>query len=111
MASGTLGTPVVLNANTLTTLYTVPTGKTATVNFNLVNISSSPAFVRVAISNTATPSDSEWVEHGTYLLPSGDKSNSNVLERSAFVCQAGANVVCYANISNAIACRAHGFEG
>lgn len=111
MASGTLGTPILLTANTLTTLYKVPEGKTATVNFNLVNISPTPAFVRVAISNTAIPLDSEWVEHGVYLLPSGDTSNSNVLERSAFVCQAGATIVCHASVSNAIACRAYGVEG
>jgi hypothetical protein len=110
MASGTLGT-VLLAANTLTTLYTVPAGKTSTVNFNLVNTSASPVFVRVAISATATPTAAEWVEHGTYLFPSGDKSNSNVLERSAFVCGAGDNIVCYASIASAVACRAHGLEG
>lgn len=111
MASGTLGTPILLAANTLQVLYTVPLGKTSTVNFNLVNISAMPVFVKVAISNTATPTDAEWVEHGAYLLPSGDGSNSNVLERSGFLCQAGVNIVCHASAANAVACRAHGLEG
>ncbi len=110
MASGTLGTPASLLAATLTTIYTVPTGKTATVNLNLVNTSANPALVRVAISATSTPTAGEWVEYDAYLKAAGDPANANVLERTAFMCEAGKNIVVYSNIVGVTA-RAHGAEG
>lgn len=110
MANGTLGTPVSLAAMTYTTIYTVPTGKTATVNLNLVNTNTTPVLVRVAISATGAPGAAEWIEYDAYLKPSGDPSNGNVLERSAFVCEAGKNIVVYSNTAGVVA-RAHGFEG
>src|SRR5471030_1432497 len=110
MASGTLGTPVSLAATTYTTLYTVPTGKVATVNFNLVNTNASAVLVRVAISASATPGPTEWVEYDAYLQPAGDQSNGSVLERSGFVCEAGKNIFCYSSIAGVVA-RAQGREG
>jgi len=110
MASGTLGTPASLPAMAYTTIYTVPAGKTSAVNFNLVNTSPSAVLVRVAISATGTPTATEWVEYDAYLQPAGDQSNGNVLERSAFMCEAGKNIVCYASAAGVIA-RAHGAEG
>lgn len=110
MATGTLGTPASLPALAYTTIYTVPAGKVATVNFNLVNTSAGAVLVRVAISATGTPSATEWVEYDAYLQPAGDQSNGNVLERTAFVCEAGKNIVCYASTPGVVA-RAHGMEG
>ena len=109
MASGTLGTPVSLSATTNTTLYTVPAGKVATVNFNLVNTNATAAKVRVAISATGTPGAAEWVEYDVYLQPAGDPSNGNVLERSGFVVEATKNIVVYSDSAGVVA-RAHGFE-
>lgn len=111
MASGTLGTPITLPANANTILYTVPIGKVATVNFNLVNTSASPVLVRVAISTTGTPTLAEWVEYDVYLAPAGATSNGNVLERSGFACEAGKNIVCQASVAGVVTCRAHGYEG
>jgi len=109
MSSGTLGNPVSLPSGANTTLYTVPIGKIATVNFNLVNTNPGSALVRVAISAAGAPSPSEYVEYDVYLQPAGDPSNGNVLERSGFVVEAGKNIVCFSNVSGVIA-RAHGFE-
>jgi hypothetical protein len=110
MASGTLGTPASMLAATYTTIYTVPTGKVATVNLNLVNTNYAAVLVRVAITSSGTPGANDWVEYDAYLKAAGDLTNSNVLERTAFMLEAGKSIVCYSNTAGVTA-RAYGAEG
>jgi hypothetical protein len=82
MATGRLGVAD-LAAATNTTLYTVPASTFAVVTLNLVNRGASPATVRVSVSSSATPADSEYIEFDTSLTAKG------VLERTGIVLDAG----------------------
>jgi hypothetical protein len=82
MATGRLGVAD-LAAATNTTLYTVPVDTFAVVTVNLCNRGSSAANVRIAISATGTPADSEFIEFDTSLSAKG------VLERTGIVIDAG----------------------
>ena len=54
-------------ANTLATLYEVPTGRRAVVNVAACNQGSPTARVRVALSASATPAGSEFIEYDVIL--------------------------------------------
>lgn len=111
MTIGTLGTPALLGANTPVLLYTVPAGKSAVVNINLVNISKSePVLVRIAITEAATPTVTDWLEYDVYLTPSADISNSNQLERTGVAIQGNAKVFVYASVAASVVGRVHGME-
>jgi hypothetical protein len=86
MATGILGTAD-LAAATNTTLYTCPTNTFAVVTVNICNRGAASAIIRVALSATATPADSEFIEYDISLLPKG------VLERTGTVLDAGKNIV------------------
>lgn len=102
MASGILGAQNV-GALVNTTVYTVPAGKVATVNINICNRNSGVAKVRVALSATGTPGNAEYVEYDAGIAGNG------VLERTAFVLDAGKNVVVYSDTAN-VSVVVHGFE-
>lgn len=82
MATGRLGVSD-LSAATNTTLYTVPTSTFAVVTVNMVNRGATAANVRIAISTSATPADSEYIEFDVSLAAKG------VLERTGIVMDAG----------------------
>jgi hypothetical protein len=82
MATGRLGIAD-LAAATNTTLYTVPASTFSVVTVNIVNRGASAATVRVAVSSSATPADSEYIEFDTSLSAKG------VLERTGIVLDAG----------------------
>jgi hypothetical protein len=82
MATGRLGVAD-LAAATNTTLYTVPSNTFSVVSVSLCNRSASTVSVRVAISSSATPADSEFIEYDVSLLAKG------VLERTGLVLDAG----------------------
>jgi hypothetical protein len=82
MATGRLGAAD-LAAATNTTLYTVPASTFAVVSVNVVNRSASAVTIRLAISSSATPGDSEFIEYDTSL------SSKGVLERTGLVLDAG----------------------
>jgi hypothetical protein len=82
MATGRLGVAD-LAAATNTTLYTVPASTFSVVTLNLVNRGSTAATVRVSVSASATPADSEYIEFDTSLTAKG------VLERTGIVMDAG----------------------
>lgn len=90
MSTGILGSAAP-SANTNTTVYTVPVGKTATFNVTIVNSGTYSALVRVAVAAASTPSSSEYIEYETLLEPSA------VLERTGIVADAGKKVVVYAS--------------
>jgi hypothetical protein len=50
--------------------------------------------VRVATSNTTTPTSAEWIEYNTEILSKG------VLERTGIVMQAGKNLVVWSSSNN-----------
>jgi len=90
-------------ANTSTTVYTVPVSVAATFTINVVNQSGSPVAINLAISDSATPAVSEFIEFQTILPGNG------VLERGGIVAQTGKRVV--ANCSNSSCSVAvYGFE-
>ena len=82
MATGRLGTAD-LAAATDTTVYTVPSDTFAVVTVSLCNRSASARSVRVAVCDTGTPGDDEYVEFDAEVLANG------VLERTGLVLDAG----------------------
>ena len=93
MASGRLGASD-LSATTNTTVYTVPSGKTASLSISVCNRGVTPVSVRIALSATGTPGTSEWIEYDTAIPANG------VLERSGIVLDTGKLVVGYASAAN-----------
>ena len=82
MATGRLGVAN-LSAATDTTLYTVPAATFAVVTVSIVNRGATAVTVRIAISASATPADSEFIEFDTSLSAKG------VLERTGIVMDTG----------------------
>jgi len=93
MATGILGQSAPA-ANTDTTVYTVPSTKTATFNINVVNTGSASAAVTIALASSGTPAASEYIEFQTVLAP------GQVLERGGLVIQATENVVVNCSTAN-----------
>jgi len=102
MASGRLGAADI-EANTNTTLYTVPTAKVASVSVNFCNRSAVDVSVRLALSSAATPTDAEWLEYGVVIPASG------VLERTGLVLGATQQVNVYASAAG-VSAVVYGFE-
>jgi len=82
MAPGRLGVAD-LAAATNTTLYTCPTSTFAVVTVSVCNRGASPANIRISISSSATPADSEFIEYDVSLAAKG------VVERTGIVMDAG----------------------
>jgi hypothetical protein len=82
MATGRLGTAD-LAAATNTTVYTCPTGTFAVVTVSVCNRGASAASVQLAVCDTATPGNDEYIEFDTSLTAKG------VLERTGVVLDAG----------------------
>lgn len=94
MASGILGTPADLAANTNTTIYNVPSDTFAVVAISICNRGSEPARVRIAISASGTPTNAEWIEFDQAVSANG------VLERTGVVVEAGKNIVVRSSATN-----------
>lgn len=90
MANGILGTSEI-PATTLTTVYTVPADTFSVVTLNVVNRSTAPRTVRVAMSASGTPGLAEYIEYDVEILANG------VLERTGLVLDATKNIVVYAD--------------
>ena len=102
MATGRLGVSAI-NATTLTTVYTVPTGQYTVLNVSLTNRNTSAITMRMAISSTATPNIQEYIEYDTVIVPLG------VFERTGLVLNAGLNIVVYTSAAN-VGCTIYGIE-
>ncbi|MBD8051756.1 hypothetical protein [Limnohabitans radicicola] len=102
MASGTLG-QADLAATTNTAVYTVPAGKVASFNVNVLNRTTSNVTVRMAISATSSPTNSEFLEYEATVPANG------VMERTGLVASAGKNLVIYAS-STGVSVNVFGFE-
>lgn len=93
MATGRLGTADLVAA-TNTTIYTCPTDTFAVVSLSICNRSNSAVAIRVAISDSATPTNAEYIEYDTEVLPKG------VLERTGLVMQAAKYLVVRSSTAN-----------
>lgn len=92
-----------LAAATLTTIYTCPAGKLATINVNFCNTSNQAAKVSWYYSTTNPPGPADDRESKITLLPAGDPSNGNACEFTSKVLDAGKMIVCYADIAGVVA--------
>ena len=93
MATGRLGVAD-LSATTLTTLYTVPTGKVGSLSINVCNRNSNSVTVRLALAASGTPGAAEWLEYDVPIPANG------VLERTGLVLDASKRVVAYSSAAN-----------
>jgi hypothetical protein len=82
MATGRLGTAD-LAAATNTTVYTCPADTFAVVTVSVCNRGASAANIQLAVCDTATPGNDEYIEFDTSLSAKG------VLERTGVVLDAG----------------------
>ena len=82
MATGRLGTAE-LAAATNTTVYTCPVDTFAVVTVSVCNRGASAATIQLAVCDTATPGNDEYIEFDTSLSAKG------VLERTGVVIDAG----------------------
>lgn len=90
MANGILG-KLDIPATTLSTVYTVPADTFSVVTLNVVNRSTAPRTIRIALSATATPDPEEYIEYDVEILANG------VMERTGIVMDATKNIVVYAD--------------
>jgi hypothetical protein len=90
MPSGRLGIAN-LSATTNTTVYTVPASVFSVVNVNLCNRTTGSITVRIAVSATASPADTEWIEYGAIIPANG------VLERTGIVMSTTNQLVVWAS--------------
>jgi len=93
MATGRLGASNV-NATSNTTVYTCPADTYAVIAVNICNRGTSSAAIRIAVSDSDSPSTAEYIEYDT------DVFAKNVLERTGIVLSAGQRIVVYSSESN-----------
>lgn len=102
MASGILGTAD-LTAATNTSVYTVPTAKTASFAVNFTNRSSIPVNIRLAVCAIGTPTNAEYVIYDNVVNP------GTSLERTGLVAQENKIVVVYSNTAS-VSVQVYGYE-
>lgn len=103
MATGRLGADD-LSANTNTTVYTVPADTYAVASVNIVNRhASNTANIRIAVAQTDTPGNEEYIEYDVSLGPAG------VLERTGIVMATDERVVVRSSQAN-VNCVVMGIE-
>lgn len=102
MASGILGQSAP-SAATNTTVYTVPSAKTATFSVSICNRGTTLANIRMAIAATGTPANAEYIEYETEVPANA------VFERTGLVAQATKNLVVYAD-SASLSVSVYGYE-
>jgi len=93
MPTGRLGIAD-LAAATNTTLYTTPSSTFTVVTVSICNRGAVSVNVRIAVSATDTPADSEYIEFDAALLAKG------VLERTGIVLDAGKKIVVRSNATS-----------
>lgn len=102
MSSGIFGQSAPAAA-TNTTVYTVPSGKLASLSVNFLNRGSSSIAVRLAVAASSTPSNQEYLEYDAVIPANG------VLERTGLVVSATKQVVVYTNTAT-LSVNVYGFE-
>lgn len=102
MATGILGQADLAGA-TYTTAYTVPTDNFTVATVSVCNRGGQAVAIRMALANTGTPTNSEFIEFDTEILGRG------VLERTGIVMNAGKRLVVYASAAN-VSVSVYGIE-
>lgn len=92
-----------LAATTETSVYTVPSDRSATVNIHLVNRNTVPARIRLAIAAGASAGASEWLEYDEVLYPGQSLGHTGVTMSE------GERVNVYSTVAN-VTVRVHGIE-
>jgi len=93
MATGLLG-QAALAATTNTSVYVVPASTFTVLSVSILNRATTTATVRVALADSTTPTNAEWIEYNIELGASG------VLERTGIMMNAGKQLVVYASNAN-----------
>ena len=83
-----------LEAGSITSVYTVPNGQLTACTVSLGNRNALEATVRLALADTETPDDADWIEYDVRVARNG------VLERSGLMLSAGQRVVAYSDLAN-----------
>jgi hypothetical protein len=83
-----------LSAATNTTVYTCPASTYTVASVNIVNRGSQPTTINLAIADLDTPTNGEFIEYQTELLP------KNVLERTGIVLAATQKIVVQSSQAN-----------
>lgn len=92
-----------LAANTDTTIFTVASNKTSTFNISICNRNSETVFVNVALSDTATPADADYIEFNTAI------DSNSVLERTGIVLDGDKKLIVKSTAAN-VSVVVFGFE-
>lgn len=104
MANGLLGKTLTSNGSNVT-VYSVPaTAKFATVSLNAVNLGTTVAKLRMAISYSSNPSAVDYLEYGAELTASG-----GILERTCMVLSPNEKLIIHSD-SSEVAVRVFGLE-
>lgn len=96
MPSGILGKADLVAAID-TEVYSVPSGKTSACTINICNRSDVAVKIRISVSDTVTPSGSEYIEYDV-LVPS-----KGVLERAGIVLNASKKIIVRSDVSSVTA--------
>ena len=102
MATGTLGESE-LTENTEVTVYTVPNGKTSTINIAVCNRNSIAITISLGITTGVSLINKNYVEYNVSIPPYG------ILERSGIVIGQTEKVIARSN-SNDVNVRIYGYE-
>lgn len=102
MAIGTLGQSAPL-ATTNTLVYTATTGTTGTITINICNRGNNSASVRLAISDSTSPENKDYIEYDAVVPAFG------VLERTGVVITGGKRLIAYCSTAN-FSINVYGFE-
>jgi hypothetical protein len=93
MATGRLGTAD-LSAGADTSIYTVPSTTFTVCTVSVCNRGATSSNIRIAICDTATPGNDEFIEYDVSLSAKG------VLERAGIVIDAGKQLVVTSSAAN-----------
>ena len=104
MANGLLG-KIITVANSNVTVYTAPSAvQYATVNINATNIGAEVAKLRIAITLTTTPTNTDYIEYDTEIA-----ANGGVLERTCLILSPNEKIIVRSDKAT-VAIRVNGLE-
>lgn len=103
MAAGLIASGDLTSINTNTSIYQVPSGKTASVSIQLCNRGSANVKVRLAITNTGSITNQHYLEFDATILP-----NEGLL-RPGIVLGSGDQVFARTDTAT-VNCVIYGFE-